>query len=161
MSIQFLDSRISIHRDDFGGSQPLSTLPILVGDIGLQVLAAIPANTSNVRVSLSGTVVVDFAPPVEPTLELPPGPTVITVTVERGGDGTAGTGVTILNEQFNIRVFSALFPISVTAADFPPAADVLAQEIRYTMFVATDGFFDLILTGPAVFNGIAAAGTTT
>ncbi|QHT59447.1 hypothetical protein GXP70_05315 [Paenibacillus lycopersici] len=160
MSNQFLDSRISIHSDDFGGTTPLSTLPLLVGDIGLQVLAANPLNTSNVRVSLTGTVVVDFAPGTEPTNELPPEPTVISVTVERGGDGTAGTGVMILNEQFNIRQYGTLFPISVTAADFPPAADVLAQQIRYTMFIARDGFFDFILIGPAVFNGIASAGTT-
>ncbi|MBP3961981.1 hypothetical protein [Paenibacillus lignilyticus] len=160
MPNQFLDSRISIHRNDFGGDEPLDNLAILIGDIGLQVGAAVPLNTNNVRVSLTGTAVIDFAPSVEPTLELPLEPTVVSLFVERGGDGTPGTGVTILSEQFNIHFWSALFPISITAADFPPAADVLTGQIRYTLFIARDGFFDLVLIGPAVFNGIASAGST-
>ncbi|SDW80888.1 hypothetical protein [Paenibacillus sp. CF384] len=159
MPIQFLDSRISIHSNEFGGSDPLSDLPLLIGDIGLQVLAAIPLNTSNVRVALTGTAVIDFAPAVEPEEGILD-PTVVTLTVERGGDGTAGTGVTILNEQFEIYRWSTLFPISVSAADFPPAADVLGHQIRYTLFIAVDGYFSLVLGGPAVFNGIASAGTT-
>ncbi|MFC4809812.1 hypothetical protein [Paenibacillus sp. GCM10023250] len=156
MAIQFLDQRISIHSDNFGGTQELSTLPLLIGDIGLQVGAANPANTSNVRVALTGTAVIDFVTVVEPPAE----PTVVSLTVERGGDGTAGTGVTILNQQFEISALGPLFPISVTAADFPPAADVLAGQIRYTLFIASDGPIDLMLTGPAVFNGTAAAGAT-
>ncbi|SFS51424.1 hypothetical protein [Paenibacillus sp. BC26] len=159
MPIQFLDSRISVHSNDFGGSEPLDNLPILIGDIGLQVLGAIPLNTSNVRVALTGTAVIDFAPAVEPEEGILD-PTVVTLTIERGGDGTAGTGVMILNQQFNIYRWSTLFPISVSAGDFPPAADVLGQQIRYTLFIATDGYFSLVLAGPAVFNGIASAGST-
>ncbi|WP_308635514.1 hypothetical protein [Paenibacillus silvisoli] len=159
MTIQFLDSRISIHSNDFGGSTPVTDLPLMVGDIGLQVVAANPLNTSNVRVSLSGTVFVDFAPPPtgEPTV---PVSQTIAISVERGGDGGAGTGVQILNQQFFIVPGHPLYPISVTAADFPPAADVLTGQIRYVMYVATDGGVDLVLAGPAVFNGLAAAGTT-
>ncbi|WP_308635515.1 hypothetical protein [Paenibacillus silvisoli] len=155
MSIQFLDSRISIHSNQFGGSTPVTDLPLMVGDIGLQVVAANPANTSNVRVSLTGTVFVDFG-----AAQLVPEPQVITVFVERGGDGGAGTGVQILVQQFDIAVGHPLYPISVTAADFPPAADVLAGQIRYVMYVATDGGIPLVLSGPAVFNGVASAGTT-
>ncbi|MBM7564843.1 hypothetical protein [Paenibacillus sacheonensis] len=156
MTIQFLDQRISIHNDGFGGTEPLDDLPILIGDIGLQVVAANPANTSNVRVLLTGTANVALSGSPEE-----PGPTVVSLTVERGGDGTAGTGVMILNQQFEISAFSPFFPISVSAADFPPAAAVLAGEIRYVLFIASDGDVALILNGPVVFNGVAAAGTTT
>jgi hypothetical protein len=156
MAIQILDQRISLHNDSFGGTEPIDNLPILIGDIGLQVGAAIPLNTSDVRVSLSGTVGIALGAVSEPG----PEPTVVSLTVERGGDGTAGTGVTILNQQFEVLQAGPFFPISVTASDFPPAAAVLAGEIRYTLFIASDGFFSLIVTGPVAFNGSAAAGTT-
>ena len=156
MAIQFLDQRLSMHNNSFGGTEPLSDLPLLIGDIGLQVVGAVPLNASDVRVALTGTAGIAFAgPPPEE------GPTVVSLSVERGGDeGTAGTGVTIWNEQFEIVQPGVLFPISVSAADFPPALDVLAGEIRYVLFIATDGFIDLVLSGPAVFNGVAVAGTT-
>ncbi|NBD24744.1 hypothetical protein [Paenibacillus glycinis] len=155
MAIQFLDQRLSMHNNGFGGEEPLSDLPLLIGDIGLQVVGAIPLNTSDVRVLLTGTAGIAFSgPPPEE------GPTVVSLSVERGGDGTAGTGVTIWNQQFEIEQPGVLFPISVSAADFPPALDVLAGEIRYVLFIATDGFIDLILSGPAAFNGVAVAGTT-
>ncbi|REE80988.1 hypothetical protein A8990_12034 [Paenibacillus taihuensis] len=84
MAIQILDERISIHNNSFGGSEPLSTLLLLIGDIGLQVVAANPLNTNNVRVSLVGTANIDFAPP---TAETPESGT-ISLFLERGGDGT-------------------------------------------------------------------------
>lgn len=156
MAIQFLDERISIHSNSFGGSEPLSTLLLLVGDIGLQVVAANPLNTNNVRVSLVGTVSISSAPPTAET----PEPGTISLFLERGGDGTPGTGVTIWQEQFDIQPNASLFPISITAADFPPAADVLTGQIRYVLFIGADSPFSLVLDGPAVFNGSATAGTT-
>ncbi|WP_219837205.1 hypothetical protein [Paenibacillus sp. R14(2021)] len=87
-------------------------------------------------------------------------PTVVSLFVQRGGDGTLGTGTQILFQQFDVRLLSTLYPISITAADFPPAADVLTGQIRYSLFIATDGFIDFVVSGPAVFNGIAVAGST-
>lgn len=147
MSIQFLDERLSVHRSDSSGMQQLPTTPLFVGDIGLQVLAAIPSgNAGNVRVALTGTVGVRMTD----TGILAD----ITITVERNGNGTAGTGVVILTEVISTQGVAALSPISVSAGDFPRASDVLAGQIRYTMFIqaSRDG---IILRGPVVFNGSA------
>ncbi|MCD1257998.1 hypothetical protein B5M42_003970 [Paenibacillus athensensis] len=154
MGIQFLDQRISIHRSDSDGTTVLSATPLFIGDLGLQVLAAIPAgNTSNVRVALDGTVGIGTDTGIQATIRL---------TVERNSNGTAGTGVVILTESFPTAGMTVIPPISVTAADFPPAAAVLAGQIRYTLFIAVHVAEGTItLTGPVVFNGSASAGTTT
>ncbi|WP_116190248.1 hypothetical protein [Paenibacillus taihuensis] len=68
--------------------------------------------------------------------------------------------MTIWQEQFDIQPNSSLFPISITATDFPPAAAVLTGQIRYSLFIGADSPFSLVLSGPAVFNGSASAGTT-
>jgi len=153
MSIQFLDERISVNRSNSAGVVPLTTTPLFVGDIGLQVLAAIPTgNAANVRVALSGTVgirMLDTGIFVD-----------VTITVERNSNGTPGTGVVVLTEALSTMGVGAFSPISVNAGDFPPAADVLAGQIRYTMFVQSSGD-GVVLRGPVVFNGSASAGVTT
>ena len=40
MSIQFLDLRLSMNRNQAGGVQTLGTTPVLLGDIGIQTAAA-------------------------------------------------------------------------------------------------------------------------
>ncbi|WP_127534408.1 hypothetical protein [Paenibacillus kobensis] len=153
MAIQFLDERISVHRNNSTGAEVLSATPLLIGDIGLQTGAAVPAgNASLVRVALTGTVGVGVVEEVAPT---------VTLTIERNSNGTAGTGVVILTDTFNIGFSSSLPPFSVSGGDFPPAAAVTAGagEIRYSLFLSVDTT-GVVLTGPAVFNGSASAGTT-
>ena len=153
MSIQFLDERLSVNRSDSLGMQELTTTPLFIGDIGLQVLAAIPTgNAGNVRVALTGTVgllMTDLGIFAD-----------VTITVERNSNGTAGTGTVILTEVVSTGGVAALSPISVNAGDFPPAAAVLAGQIRYTMFIQAS-VSGILLRGPVVFNGCASAGVTT
>ncbi|QJD86507.1 hypothetical protein [Cohnella herbarum] len=154
MSIQFLDERLSIHRSDSSGTEILTATPLFIGDIGLQVLAAIPAgNAANVRVALNGIVGIQTDIGVFATINL---------TVERNSTGVAGTGVTILTESYSTEGVASFPPISVSAGDFPPASAVLAGQIRYTLFISvTDTESSLGLKGPVVFNGSASAGVTT
>ncbi len=57
MSIQFLDLRLSMNRNQAGGVQTLGATPVLLGDIGLQTAAADgTANEGDVRVALMGTI---------------------------------------------------------------------------------------------------------
>ncbi|AZN39852.1 hypothetical protein [Paenibacillus albus] len=166
MANQFLDMRLSVHSGDSGGTTVLSSTPLLIGDIGLQTAGVSPFNVSNVRALLTGTASVAkvFAP--EPTEEEIPDLTArITITVERNGTGTAGTGTVILEEIVQVGVAqTTVAPLSVSIGDFPPAAAVEAGQIRYTMFISVDNplsiAFQFLLIGPAVFNGVATAGTT-
>ncbi|THF79525.1 hypothetical protein [Cohnella fermenti] len=153
MSIQFLDGRLSIHRSNSAGADALTTTPLFIGDLGLQVIGAIPTgNAANVRAALSGTVGIEM---VDSGIFID-----ITITVERNSNGTAGTGVVILSEVLSTNGVGAFSPISVNAGDFPPEADVLAGQIRYSMFIeASEG--GATLRGPVVFNGYATAGATT
>ncbi|CAH1204122.1 hypothetical protein PAECIP111893_02147 [Paenibacillus plantiphilus] len=147
-----VDSLAIIQSNNSNGTDPLSTTPLLIGDIGLQTGVAIHSgNAANVRVALEGTVGLTVA--TEATA-------IITLTIERNGSSTAGTGVLIHQQVFEtdfVRVFS---PLSITAGDFPPAALVLAGEIRYTLFISSTSDA-IILSGPVGFNGSASAGTTT
>ncbi|ANE47726.1 hypothetical protein SY83_17170 [Paenibacillus swuensis] len=153
MAIQFLDERISVQNDTSSGTLVLPTpAPLLLGDIGLQVLAAIPTgNAADVRVALNGIVGLSTDIGVIDT---------VTLTVERNSTGEAGTGVTVLTEIFVTTGIAAFPPLSVSAGDFPPESDVLNGEIRYSLFIVVEGEGSLILTGPVVFNGSASAGTT-
>ncbi|WP_127534407.1 hypothetical protein [Paenibacillus kobensis] len=152
MANQFLDKRLSVHRNDSAGTDFLSTTPLLIGDIGLQTGAAVPTgNAANVRVALTGTVgILNDVAVVDDIL----------LTVERNGNGTAGTGVVILTEAFNTNGAPIAAPFSITAGDFPPAAAVIAGEIRYSLFISATGTGTVPLRGPVVFNGSASAGTT-
>lgn len=121
--------------------------------ISLQVAAAIPTgNEGNVRVALTGTVGIRM-PDTGIFAD-------ITITIERNGTETAGTGVVILTEVLSTQGVGAFSPISVSAGDFPPPSDVLSGQIRYTMFIQSS-FQGIILRGPVVFNGSASAGVTT
>ncbi|MWC28031.1 hypothetical protein [Paenibacillus sp. MMS18-CY102] len=153
MTIQFLDGRLSVFRNDSAGTDLLTDTPLLIGDVGLQTgAAALLGNVGDVRVALTGTVGIF----TEGT-----GAEII-LTVERNGTDSAGSGVLILTESFFTNGLSSVVPISVSAGDFPTASEVAAGEIRYTLFIAaiiSEG--SILLSGPVVFNGTAFAGTTT
>jgi hypothetical protein len=158
MAIQFLDERLSLHRSNSMGTDILSETPILIGDLGIQTVAAIgTGNAANVRVALSGTV------GVIGVNDLPSLIADIVLTVERNGSGIAGTGIIILEEVVATRGLGEIGPpLSVTASDFPPAAAVLAGQIRYSLFVkAIITVGGIILSGPVAFHGVACAGNTT
>ena len=151
MAIQFLDERLSMQSNVNTGTGFFSATPLLIGDIGLQTGAAVDAgNEDSVRVALQGTV--GFLGAVEVTATL-------TLTIERNGTGTAGTGVLIYTETFDTDGSASFGQVSLTAADFPPALAVLANQIRYTLFI-TSTSDSIGFSGPAVFNGSASAGTT-
>ncbi|SEO56241.1 hypothetical protein [Paenibacillus sp. OV219] len=165
MAIQFLDMRLSVHSNESGGTTAFSSTPLLIGDIGLQTAGVSPFNVSTVRALLTGTASVAkvFSPTSEE--EVPDLTARITITVERNGTGTAGTGTVILEEVVQVGAAqTTVAPLSVSVGDFPPAAAVQAGQIRYTMFISVDNplsiAFQYLLTGPAVFNGVATAGTT-
>jgi len=161
MPIQFLDMRLSEHSGFSGaGSTPEINVdnPLFIGDLGLQTLAiAGTPNASDVRVWLSGTITV-FRPGETETL-----PPAMTVVITRNGNGTLASGTIIYSGSVQPGVFNLnVFPISVTAADFPPADAVNAGQIRYSLFifsVALTGEGSLFLEGPVAFNGIAVAGS--
>lgn len=153
MAIQFLDERLSIHRNNSAGAEPISTTPLLIGDIGLQTVAAAPAgNAGLVRVALTGTIGIVLGTEVSAT---------VTVTIERNGNGTAGTGTVIYTDSFLVGSSGVdIPPFSVTAGDFPPAGVVVVGQIRYSLFLSADEDTGVSLMGPAVFNGSASAGTS-
>ncbi|PWV92462.1 hypothetical protein DFQ01_13523 [Paenibacillus cellulosilyticus] len=153
MAIQFLDERLSVHRNNSAGAEPITTTPLFIGDIGLQTLAAAPAgNADLVRVALTG--IAGVALGVEQTAN-------ITLTIERNGTGTAGTGTVIYTDTLFLGGGSFdTPPISVVAGDFPPANVVEVGQIRYSLFISSDTDTGVTLNGPAVFNGSASAGTS-
>lgn len=153
MSIVFLDQRISTYRIDSTGETVLTDTPLLIGDIGLQVVAAqaVPEHVTSVRVALSG--MVGIVPGVEEAPE-------ITVCIERNGGDTLGSGIMIFREDFNTQGLSAFSPLVVAAGDSPPVEAVLAGQIRYTLFVSATDSVNTILSGPVTFNGSAVTGTT-
>ncbi|SEO55868.1 hypothetical protein [Paenibacillus sp. OV219] len=163
---QFLDMRLSVHSNTSGGDTELTNTPLLIGDIGVQTAGAASMNVSNVRVLLTGTVSVIkfYDPDIIIVTEEAILTSFITISIERGGTGTAGTGTVIWEEVVDVSLLQlTIAPLSVNAGDFPPAAAVMAGQIRYTMFIRVDNPFysyRFELSGPAVLNGIAAAGTT-
>lgn len=153
MAIQFLDERLSVHRNNSAGAESITTTPLFIGDIGLQTVAAAPAgNSALVRVALTGTVGVAIE--AEGSLS-------ITVTIERNGTGTAGTGTVIYTDTFSVGggAFD-IPPFSVSAGDFPPSNVVVVGQIRYSLFISSSTDLGATLIGPAVFNGSASAGTS-
>ncbi|OXM16277.1 hypothetical protein [Paenibacillus herberti] len=153
MAIRFLDERLSTFLIDSSGTGSLSDTPLLIGDIGLQVVAAqlVPEHLTSVRVSLTGMVGITA---IEgPNLS-------ITISIERNGADAFGSGTVIFQEDFNSQGVAAFSPLVVVAGDFPPADVVMAGQIRYTMFVSVIDTTPT-LSGPVTFNGIASTGTTT
>lgn len=111
------------------------------------------SNAGNVRVALAGSVGLGTDTGISAT---------ITLTIERNGTSAAGTGTLIYQQVFFTEAVSSFSPLSITTGEFPPAADVLAGQIRYTLFIAVAVEEGVItLTGPVGFNGSASAGTTT
>lgn len=149
MPIQFLDSRTSEFSNTNTGVGVLPTTPtILLGDIGLQVVAVIGTpNQTDVRVLLWGTVGVSGVAANE-----------VTITIERGGTGVSGSGTIIYTATEDLLTGNNL--INVHAADFQPVVPGTG-EIRYSMYAFNSGTGPAItITGPVAFGGHASAGTT-
>lgn len=180
MTLQFLDSRLSEHNNGSSSTEVVSTGGVfdLIGDIGLQMTSVLAINIDKVRVSLNGTVGVsqwrDTTYPAKGygSDDLDVGPYIIggftnsywhkailKITIERGGTGVQGTGITILEEEVILE--TTQLDISVTGSDFVPPAFVILGEVRYTMFITNlTQYSKVTLNGPVVFNGVASAGTT-
>ncbi|MCC3375913.1 hypothetical protein [Cohnella sp. REN36] len=151
MTIQFLDARLSQHRNDSAGTETLSATPLLLGDIGLQTAAVVgTANQGDVRVELFGTIGISGT-----------SDNTVTVTLQRGGSAVFGSGVLFYTATIDLKDGPGNELISFTAADFPPSIFVANREIRYTMFATKTGATAVTVLGPVSFNGIADAGTTT
>ncbi|SDT51744.1 hypothetical protein SAMN05444162_4720 [Paenibacillaceae bacterium GAS479] len=153
MAIQFLDQRLSTFLIDSSGSGSISDTPTLIGDIGLQVVAAqlVPEHLTSVRVSLTGMAGIITNPEADAS---------ITLCIEKNGTNTLGSGTVIFREDFDTNFIPAFSPLAVIAGDFPTAAEVSAGQIRYTLFASSTGV-PLTLNGPVTFNGSASTGTTT
>lgn len=153
MAIQFLDSRISNFSivDDPEQGVPVPTEPLLIGDIGLQTFAVLGTpNQSDIRVQLMGTIGVNVRSDAN-----------VTVYIERGGNGTFGSGTIIFTAQGDLpqRAGTARL-LNLTAGDFPSAEDAASGQIRYTMFIARNSKAPVRITGPINFMGTAAAGNS-
>ncbi|WP_438435155.1 hypothetical protein [Gorillibacterium sp. sgz500922] len=147
MTIQFLDSRTSELSNTNTGTGILPVSPaLLVGDIGLQVALVIGTpNEADVRIELWGTLGVSGT-----------AADTVTITVERGGTATPGTGTVIYTASPGLSTGDNL--LTFHAADFHPAIPASGQ-LRYTMFAAhTGGEPAVTITGPVAFSGIAQAG---
>ncbi|OXM16279.1 hypothetical protein [Paenibacillus herberti] len=149
MAIQFLDQRLSTFLIDSSGTGSIADTPTLIGDIGLQVVAAQDINS--VRVSLTGMAGIIANPEADAS---------ITLCIEKNGTGTLGSGTVIFREDFDTNFVPAFSPLVVVAGDYPTSAEVLAGQIRYTLFASSSGT-SLTLNGPVTFNGSASTGTTT
>ncbi|MCM3746497.1 hypothetical protein M3223_03930 [Paenibacillus pasadenensis] len=153
MAQQFLDLRLSQALNSPTASVPLGTELLLVGDIGLQTVAA--ANTpmaATVKIMLTGT----MAYMTEEQRDAN-----VSVAIEKNGGETFGSGILVYSNLLMPGTLGSvtIFPISVSCADFPTVAEVNAGQIRYTLFISSpvpDGE-DTSLIGPVAFNGIAVA----
>ncbi|MDQ0655990.1 hypothetical protein [Paenibacillus sp. W2I17] len=150
MPIQFLDSRMSLNNTFSSGTTTLVTTPTLLGDIGLQTVAAIGTpNESDVRILLWGTVGVFRS-----------ATNLVNIYVERGGTGIFGSGLLIFNSTIDLTSGPGTRLFSFTAGDFPPVSNVVTGQIRYTMYVASAAETPVTILGPVSFNGSAQAGTS-
>lgn len=152
MPIVFLDSRVSTALASSTGTTVLPTDPTLLGDIGLQVNEVLGTpNEGDVRVELMGSVNLDGTPANQ-----------VTITIERNGTGTAGTGTVIYTAVVDFGATGNNM-IAFSAADFQPpvpTAGANIGQLRYTMFVedTSTGGPDITIVGPVNFNGLAQAG---
>ena len=157
MPIQLLDMRLSVHMPmRASDSEPIDISELLlIGDIGLQTIPALgTVNVTDVRVWLSGTVSLLRPATTEAA------PSSMTLLIERDGSGTPGSGTIIYEQLVDPGDLSFnMFPISLTAGDFPPAAVVNQGWIRYTLYIVSPGENSLLLSGPVSFSGIAVAGS--
>ena len=149
MAIQFLDSRLSLQLSNSEGTEHLSRTPQLLGDIGLETIAAVGTpNQSNIRVSLWGTIGVSGR-----------SGDAVSIFVQRGGTDQLDTGTIIYSAVVELTGRSNTQLLTFAAGDFPSAQDAASGEIRYTMFAREHNSKSrVILTGPISFNGMAVAG---
>ncbi|OXM83895.1 hypothetical protein [Paenibacillus rigui] len=137
MPTQFLDQRISVISQ--GATVPILATPVLIGDIGLQTVGVLAQNVGNVRVELNAMIILT-------------GLTAGTYRVQIAREGTplftadyAGTNLANVN------------PPSYTVTDFPPAANVLTGQIRYTLTIQLTGGTGGTVQG-SFFGGSVVAG---
>ena len=149
MAIQFLDSRLSLQLSNSEGTEHISRTPQLLGDIGLETIAAVGTpNQSNIRVSLWGTIGVSGK-----------SGDAVSIFVQRGGTDQLDTGTIIYSAVVELTGRSNTQLLTFAAGDFPSAQDAASGEIRYTMFTREHNSKSrVILTGPISFNGMAVAG---
>ncbi|KWX79656.1 hypothetical protein AMQ84_05950 [Paenibacillus riograndensis] len=150
MGIQFLDMRISRDSaaDQPGVSLSSSSFPYIFGDIGLQTGGIAPGNASLVRVTLNAyarlTMAISSNPAIVPDA---------TFTIFRN---SAQIFTTVYQKPASQAMTELTYEMAgITAVDFPPAADVLAGQIRYIISVTTNYGVTL---GARSFSGIAVAG---
>lgn len=148
MSVQFLDMRIALDSpQDLPGLELTSSSPAYkFGDIGLLTAHVSPGNAGLVRVSLNAYARLQ--------LTFTPAPTIIpaaTFFIYRNGTLIFSTTYQKAASQTDISYEMA----SITAVDFPPAADVLNGLIQYTIYVSTNYGITL---GARSFSGMAVAG---
>lgn len=173
MAVQFLDMMVSEQLDSPSGTTVITTTPLLIGDLGVSTAIVVGTpNQDKVRVGLSGTVGILFTPHKRHKKKHKDDDKKkhkdddhhreanVILTIERGGNGTFGSGTIIYQEEYRpVQNHSSLIPVSVTTIDFPPAAAVGAALVRYTLFVAVDAPSEsFILTGPIAIYGVAVAG---
>ncbi|MFC8559676.1 hypothetical protein [Peribacillus frigoritolerans] len=143
MPIQFLDQRISVIPQGAAIPIPVAPASLLVGDIGLQTVGVLPGNASNVRVELNAMIIVDSL--------LAAGEYTIQISRE---------GTPIFTAIYSGTDLESVNPPAYTVTDFPPAAQVLTGQVRYTFsIVQTAGVATGIVQG-AFFGGSAAAGNS-
>lgn len=128
------------------------------GTIGLQTAGVLPENAGDIRVTLMGSVQLSIA--------LLTALGSVTIRVERGGNGTRGSG-TVVYQTSKSYLIGAAIPsdtISFVANDFHPP-NPASGELRYDVYVTETGL-DLLATLPVsneavTFYGSASAGTNT
>ncbi|MCM3746500.1 hypothetical protein M3223_03945 [Paenibacillus pasadenensis] len=159
MAEQFVDLRLSQATNlSSGGPEIYDGQFLLVGDIGLQTVSV--ANTplaSSVKVMLNGTVT------FFQNLDESNSTARVTLVIEKNGGDTFGSGIFVYEElvQPGIVGEDVLFPAVINCADFPTTDEANAGQIRYTLFITSDTpqySYNVELSGPATFNGVAAAG---
>ena len=149
MPTQFLDTRTSQASNTNTGTTVLpvaTSVPLLLGDIGLQVVTS--TSPDDIRVALWGTIGVTAA-----TISA------MNITIERNGTSVSGTGTIIYNALVEVPVTTVGSTlVSFHAADFHPPFP-LDGQIRYTMFAIDAAAGSITVTGPVAFSGTAASGT--
>ncbi|MFC4809599.1 hypothetical protein [Paenibacillus sp. GCM10023250] len=138
MPKQFLDERISVISQ--GAAVAILGTPVLVGDIGLQTVGILPENTSNVRVILNAMI----------------------ITTALGA--ASSYRVQILREDTPLFTadylgadLASVNPPSYVVTDFPPLAQVLTGQVRYTFTIQLTAGAGGTVQG-AFFGGVIAAG---
>lgn len=146
MAIQLLDMRIA---GDSAADTPevgLVRSSYIFGNIGLQTTSVAPGNAGLVRVTLQAYVRLSIFPSLivnnDITFGIYRNGTLIFRTVYPGN----------LNELNTIYEM-----VHITAVDFPPAADVLAGQITYSIMA---GAIRNAALGARTFSGIAVAGNS-